>query len=89
METPKLDKLREKLKYWEIQFYYYDSFNDEIVTDYDSDGLVEEVVEELIQATKIKDDIFYKDLINEIEKLKIENKDLKKKLNLIKDIIGK
>jgi hypothetical protein len=83
----KLDLLKEKLHYWTIQFTHYDSFYDETTTDYDSDNLVQEVIQELIDATKTKEDIKYKELWDIIDRYKLENSELKSKLNKIKDIL--
>lgn len=83
----KLDKLKEKLQYWDIQLVHYDSFYDCTETDYDSDGLVEEVIQELIEATKTKEDIAYKELLDKINKLELENKKLKEKIDKAKNII--
>ena len=83
----KLDKLKEKLQYWKIKFIYYDSFRDESITDYDSDGLVEEVIEELIEATKTRDDIYYKNQVNTIEKLKLKIRELEDKFYKIRRLL--
>jgi|WetSurMetagenome_2_1015567.scaffolds.fasta_scaffold306498_2 hypothetical protein len=83
----KLDLLKEKLKYWDIRLVHYDSFYNEEIKDHDSNNLVQEVINELIQNTKTKDDIFYKELTNEIERLYQENLKLKNKLNSIKSLL--
>jgi hypothetical protein len=83
----KLDKLKEKLQYWKIKFVYYDSFRDESITDYDSDGLVEEVIEELIEATKTRDDIYYKEQVHTIDKLNLKIRELEDKFYKIRRLL--